>query len=161
MKYSFPLFSVFALLLIGTWCQVFISDTRLRGPVPSPEELAEQEVAMLHATETAAAPASAEENDIQAIIDDLTSRIGEDLAAQNTFSGRETPRAGPLRGMRLEVGDIIRISSGRSQETAVEADEYCVDQGNRCSTVWIYGRPGGGSLGAWYPIVIFDYDLDK
>jgi hypothetical protein len=62
--------------------------------------------------------------------------------------------------MRVEPGDIIRISAGRSQETAMEADQYCVEQGERCSTVWIYGRPGGKSLGAWYPVVIFEYDLN-
>jgi len=161
MKYALSSLSTLTLLLVGIWCQVFISDTRLRGPVPSAEDLATQAAVEMSATETAAAPASAADSDIPAIIDDLVRRIGEDLEAQNTFSGRETPRAGPLRGMRVEPGDIIRVSSGRSQETAVEADEYCVDQGNRCSAIWVYGRPGGGSQGAWYPIVIFDYDLGQ
>ena len=161
MKSSLLYFAIVGLILFSAGCRVFINDTRLRGPVPPPEILAQQEATRVSAAATAVAPASEEENVIRTIINDLIERVGEDLEAQATFSGRETPKAGPLRGMRIEPGDVIRISSGRSQETAVEADEYCVDQANRCSTVWVYGRPGGGSQGAWYPIVIFDYDLGE
>jgi len=148
-----------ALLVGGCGVRVFISDTRLRGPVPDPTVLAAQAVAAAAATATAAAPMPEEQQNVRALIRELTDLVGQDLTAQNTFSGREAPRAGPLRGMRIEPSDTIRVSSGRSQETAVEADEYCVDQGARCSTVWIYGRPGGKSQGAWYPLVIFDYEL--
>lgn len=152
---------VIALLVGGCGVRVFISDTRLRGPVPDATALAVQAVATADAVATAAAPATADQDSVRTLIQELTALVGQDLTAQNTFSGREAPRAGPLRGMRVEPGDTIRVSSGRSQETAVEAEEYCVNQGSRCSTVWIYGRPGGKSQGAWYPLVIFDYELPQ
>ena len=154
---------ILALTLTLSACggmRVFISDTRLRGPVPDPTELAAQATAAANATATAEAPKSESENRSDAIMADLISKIGEDLEATNTFSGRETPRAGPLRGMRIRPGESVRIASGRSQETAVVANEYCVDQGTRCSAVWVYGRPGGKPQGAWFPIVIFEYELE-
>ncbi len=73
------------------------------------------------------------------------------------FNGKETPNAGPLRGMRVVTGDTVRISEGRSQEVAVEAGEYCNQDKSQCSRVWVHGRPKSGSLGAWYPLVVFDY----
>jgi len=148
-----------ATLAVGCGVRVFISDTRLRGPVPDATALAVQATANAEAAATAAAPVSVEQDTVRNLIQALTALVGQDLTAQNTFSGREAPRAGPLRGMRIEPGDTIRVSSGRSQETAVEAEEYCVNQGSRCSTVWVYGRPGGKSQGAWYPLVIFAYEL--
>lgn len=152
---------MFALLAGGCGVRVFISDTRLRGPVPDPAVLAAQATVAAVVTATAAAPIPAEQQNVRAIIRELTNLVGEDLTAQNTFSGREAPRAGPLRGMRIEPGDTMRISAGRSQETALEADEYCVNQGEHCSTIWVYGRPGGKSQGAWYPLVIFDYEITQ
>ena len=31
----------------------------------------------------------------------------------------------------------------------------------RCPGVWVHGRPAGGSLGAWYPIVVFEYTSEQ
>ena len=163
MKTPLQSLIILTLTLMVSACggaRVFINDTRLRGPVPDPAELAAQATAAANATATAEAPKSESETQIDAIVADLTGKIGKDLAATNTFSGRETPRAAPLRGMRIRPGDTVRIASGRSQETAAVADEYCVDQGRRCSSVWVYGRPGGKPQGAWFPIVIFEYGLE-
>lgn len=148
-----------ALLLAGCGVKVFISDTRMGGAVPSAAEVAAAEataaVELVNATPTASA---AETDEIDQIIDDLTARVGEGLIATEAFSGKETPNAGPLRGMRVEAGDHVRISAGRSQEVAVEASEYCrKDDKSVCSRVWLHGRPNSGSMGAWYPVVIFDY----
>ena len=160
MRYAFVGVLIVVMGLMAG-CRVFISDTRLRGPVPDPAVLATQEAERAIATATAEAPPSEEEVNNRSIIDDLVEMIGDDLKANNSFSGRETPKTGPLRGMRVEQGDTIRISSGRSQETAVEAEEYCVDQKTRCSNLWVYGRPGGRPKGAWYPLVIFEYALGE
>jgi hypothetical protein len=160
MKHT--LFSLMAAALVLTGCgvKVFISDTRLQGPVPSPEEIAAAtataEALVGEATPT---PSAAEADTIDAIIQELTSRVGEDFQIVAPFNGRETPNSGPLRGMRVEPGDQVRISSGRSQQTAVEAAEYCVEQ--RCSRVWVHARPKGGSLGAWYPVVVLEYELTQ
>ena len=148
-------------LMATTGCgvRVFISDTRLRGTVPPPEVLNAQATAEAEAAAQATPTLSREqEQSLDDVIDDLEGRVGEDLTALSSFSGRETPNAGPLRGMRVEPGDSIRISAGRSQEIAVEAGEYCVDtdDGEVCSRVWVHGRPAGGSLGAWYPIIVFE-----
>ncbi len=143
----------------GGGAKVFISDIRLRGTVP-PAVLTE---------EASAAPAvvqnqngmdnggAASLGSPRAIMTDLESRIGEDLQVEFAFSGKESPKAGPRRGMRVEKGQFVRLSRGRSQIVTQEADEHCVDDNNVCSTVWVHGRPEGGSLGAWYPIVVFDY----
>jgi hypothetical protein len=143
-------------LLAG--CAVFISAERLRGPVPAPEVLAAQQAAAADALAAEAAGGSSKD---AALIAELEGKVGEDLVAQATFSGRETPRSAPLRGARIETGEQIRVSASRAQQIAVEAEEYCVEQGARCSRVWVYGRVSGGTLGAWYPIVIFDYPLPQ
>jgi hypothetical protein len=153
-------YGIVFLLLAGCGFKVFISDTRLTGPVPSPAEqaaaTATAEAALVNATPT---PSADEANLMQQTIDDLTDRIGEDLEVVAPYNGKETPNAGPLRGMRVEPGDTIRISSGRSQTTAVEAAEYCVQE--KCSRVWVFGRPKAKSLGAWYPVVIFKYEMKQ
>ncbi len=166
MKQSFILLLGFvALLATGCGTRVFISDTRLRGTIPPPEVMAavatEAAVAAENATPT---PSKAEEDTIRKVIRDLEDRVGEDLVAIEGFSGRETPNAGPLRDMRVEPGDAVRVSAGRSQEVAMRASEYCVDNedgSTNCSTVWVHGRPAGGSMGAWYPIVVFEYSLEE
>lgn len=150
------LLSVMSLVLSG--CVVFISAERLRGPVPAPEVLAAQ-------AEAAAVPELSAEQQAQAsanldVISDIEGRVGEDLVANASFSGRETPKSAPLRGARVKQGDKIRVSASRAQQSALEAEEYCIDQGKRCSTVWVYGRVSGGTLGAWYPLVIFEYQLN-
>ena len=144
----------------GCGVRIFISDRRLRGPVPTPTSESDQRLS-ISAPEPTATPSSEEKDVIQAVIQDLKNRVGEDLVALHSFSGRETPRSGPLRGARINEGDKIRISSSRAQQIALEASEYCVEDGARCSRVWVYGRVRGGTLGAWYPIVIFDYELPE
>jgi hypothetical protein len=158
MRRYLLLVAIVALTFTVAGCRfrVFVSDTRLRGPVPDPTQMAIQAEAIAQA-QAAATPVPATTDATLEMLADLRGRVGEDLNARNAFSGRETPRAGPMRGMRVEPGDIVRLSSSRSQETATLADEYCVEQGTRCSNLWVYGRPGGRPQGAWYPIVIFDY----
>ncbi len=153
---------IVSVTLTSTGCgvRVFISDRRLRGPVPTPTSESDQPSG-LSAPEPTATPSSEEKDVIQVIVKDLENRVGEDLTALHSFSGRETPRSGPLRGARIKEGETIRISSSRAQQIALEASEYCVDDGARCSRVWVYGRVRGGTLGAWYPIVIFDYELPE
>jgi hypothetical protein len=162
MKYILVLLSILNLVLTGAGCgvKIFISDTRLRGPVPTATVQTEQ-AASQPAAEATTTPSSEELDVIQQVMDDLKGQVGKDLIAQTSFSGRETPNSGPLRGARLEAGDTIRISASRAQQIVLEASEYCVEGGARCSRVWIYGRVKGSTLGAWFPIVIFDYELEK
>ena len=136
--------------------RVFISDTRLRGPVPSATEVAAARATTVATFGTPTpTPSVAEQSDIRALVRELSGLVGKDLSVVAGFSGRETPNSGARRGMRVDPGDFIRVSAGRSQEVAMGAGEYCVAE--HCSRVWVHGRPGGGSLGAWYPLVIFEY----
>lgn len=165
MRRGLPPFVVIILAIFIAGCQfsIFISDTRMRGPVPPQEVLASTAAAETAvAANATATPSAGEARRIDDIIANLETLVGGDLVAQFSYSGRESPRAArPMRDMRVEPGDTIRVSAGRSQEIAVEAEEYCVGSNqDRCSRVWVHGRPGGGSQGAWYPIVVFEYDLE-
>jgi len=163
MKHSLRYTWIGCLLLLLTGCgggRVFISDTRMQGPVPSAEELAAVTATAVAVQASATpTPSAAEAVSIDAIIDDLTERVGEDMQVIAPFNGRETPNSQPMRGMRIQPGDTVRISSGRSQQTAVEAAEYCVE--STCSRVWVHARPKGGSQGAWYPVVVLEYQLPR
>jgi hypothetical protein len=142
----------FLLSISGCGTRIYISERRLRGPVTE-----ESTAAVARQREARVAPeVTADE---ASVIRDLEGRVGDELVAQSTFSGRETPATRPMRGARVEPGDVIRISSSRAQRVAQTAGDHCQDGGTRCSNVWVYGRLTGTTIGAWYPIVIFDYDL--
>ncbi|MDQ4076110.1 MAG: hypothetical protein M3220_07665 [Chloroflexota bacterium] len=155
MKRALLTLILFGVLLNTSGCggvRIFISERRLRGTVT------DEDVVAVSAVEEATPEAS---SDAAAIIRDLEDRVGDDLVAQSTFSGRETPNSRPVRDARVEPGDTIRISSSRAQQVVQIAEEHCQEAGTRCSNIWVYGRLRGGTVGAWYPLIIFDYDFPE